>query len=799
MADGPRVAIRLGIVGDDEVKATLAEVGESGDAAAKRSAASWARASKDVEEALARQAKAKAQTDAVMSASAGGAKYTGDQNAQVKAYQQYMADQARAAEALRNAIEPLRVAQAAYDRELEVASSLLKSGNINETEYAAAVARSNTTLQAAKARLGEAAEGHRSMGASGMIAEHVVRSFSDSIAAGQSPLRAFTMESGRVVEGLALWAQQSGNTEGKVGALAAFMSGPFGLALSVGVAVLAPLVGKLFEGGNAADKMAERQKALADVIDRTTGRLKEQNVALLLNQRLSAQDDKGTASKDFTSAQRRLESLAVVSPDTTKAYQDVIQGKSGSLAAFTTLIESMQHAAPGIAQYARPLSDALKDLVDKGRQVQSINAQLRIMQGKPLPGDRKKAFGEFGADAPDLALADAKAKLAAATNATERAQAQDTITRIEARKAYADNGDLAAYTAAMTAADKAVGSAKQGAKDASAAAREHAKAVREAAQAYKQFLEDVQKTWGTIENGNREFSKKFASELPEQIKQLHGKMDEDQKQRMAPGEYVLGQLTSQKDALAVSQAELATVGMNADQRQIVLDRMKAAVELQRQGVDLGSDGAKAVLAGVEAQDRLNQAIERSSASMQEVRDFASQFVDDLASGKNVVKDLEQEFIKLALLNPLKNLISGNNNLPTLTSAFGSISKLFGGGGQVPGFQSIFGGGGLDGFASGTSFAPGGLAWVGENGPELMNVPRGASITPAGQSRRFAEAANNNGPAQIIVHVQSNDYFDARVASVSDGRVQAAAPGIAAGGAKLAGTDAAKARRRSLVG
>lgn len=34
-----------------------------------------------------------------------------------------------------------------------------------------------------------------------------------------------------------------------------------------------------------------------------------------------------------------------------------------------------------------------------------------------------------------------------------------------------------------------------------------------------------------------------------------------------------------------------------------------------------------------------------------------------------------------------------------------------------------------GFADGTSSAPGGLSWVGERGPELMNVPRGAQIIP----------------------------------------------------------------------
>ena len=33
------------------------------------------------------------------------------------------------------------------------------------------------------------------------------------------------------------------------------------------------------------------------------------------------------------------------------------------------------------------------------------------------------------------------------------------------------------------------------------------------------------------------------------------------------------------------------------------------------------------------------------------------------------------------------------------------------------------------FATGTSFAPGGMALVGERGPELVNLPKGASVTP----------------------------------------------------------------------
>jgi hypothetical protein len=41
---------------------------------------------------------------------------------------------------------------------------------------------------------------------------------------------------------------------------------------------------------------------------------------------------------------------------------------------------------------------------------------------------------------------------------------------------------------------------------------------------------------------------------------------------------------------------------------------------------------------------------------------------------------------------------------------------------------------IPGFASGTDDAPGGMAWVGEQGPELLNLPTGSSVTPASSLR-----------------------------------------------------------------
>ena len=84
------------------------------------------------------------------------------------------------------------------------------------------------------------------------------------------------------------------------------------------------------------------------------------------------------------------------------------------------------------------------------------------------------------------------------------------------------------------------------------------------------------------------------------------------------------------------------------------------------------------------------------------------------------------------------------------SLFGSMGGNGGGssGGILSSLFSAFLGGGssgssnfgiplpgsglIKGFATGTDFAPGGFAMVGERGPELVNLPRGSKVFPNGK-------------------------------------------------------------------
>ena len=101
-------------------------------------------------------------------------------------------------------------------------------------------------------------------------------------------------------------------------------------------------------------------------------------------------------------------------------------------------------------------------------------------------------------------------------------------------------------------------------------------------------------------------------------------------------------------------------------------------------------------------------------------DFFAGIAKSLARG---VKELGKQLIQYAIqIKIIKSTLFKN---PTVALAAGIALVAFG-----SLFEAQFN---KQGFAVGTRFAPGGLALVGERGPELMQVPRGAQITPAAQT------------------------------------------------------------------
>lgn len=269
--------------------------------------------------------------------------------------------------------------------------------------------------------------------------------------------------------------------------------------------------------------------------------------------------------------------------------------------------------------------------------------------------------------------------------------------------------------------------------------------------------------------------------------------------------YILDTLRGQKDSIALSERDLQLAGANDNTRDAELDKLRLALQIRRQFPDMAAADVAQILSGVDAQQAVNEKLKVTAAALGEVRGYGNQFVDEVLSedtwsswgnaGKTVLSSLKSEFIKLALLNPLKNLINGNSNLPTLTSAFGNIAGLFGGKGASVSASRI----GPPGNATGTESFAGGLTYVHENGGEIMDLPNKTRIYPAAESRRMMQAANDaGGGGRMRVDIGLNsELLTATVSGIADQRVGAAAPGIAAGGAQLGKMEMSKARRRQL--
>jgi phage-related protein len=94
---------------------------------------------------------------------------------------------------------------------------------------------------------------------------------------------------------------------------------------------------------------------------------------------------------------------------------------------------------------------------------------------------------------------------------------------------------------------------------------------------------------------------------------------------------------------------------------------------------------------------------------------------------------------------------------TITSAIDAIGAFFKPvadffGGIFQGVGDFFGG--LFGFAGGTDFAPGGMAVVGENGPEIVSLPQGSQVKPTHETERGTTGnsqglvINFNSPKQL---------------------------------------------------
>lgn len=149
--------------------------------------------------------------------------------------------------------------------------------------------------------------------------------------------------------------------------------------------------------------------------------------------------------------------------------------------------------------------------------------------------------------------------------------------------------------------------------------------------------------------------------------------------------------------------------------------MSAQQALEEAGITLTADHAKKFIASSEAIATATASYDAAKKVMTDINSASAQlgsalstaFSDAIVEGKSL-NDVLSNLLKTLEKAAINSLFTSFFNAPAAggLSPFASL------------FKSI-----IPGFADGTDAAPGGLAWVGENGKELVNLPRGSQVIP----------------------------------------------------------------------
>lgn len=160
----------------------------------------------------------------------------------------------------------------------------------------------------------------------------------------------------------------------------------------------------------------------------------------------------------------------------------------------------------------------------------------------------------------------------------------------------------------------------------------------------------------------------------------------------------LAKAFDQKDQIESLRLEASLIGANADVRARELAILKERQALIRAGGPeaVNTASGRADLANVAEIQNVTAALNQQRQAMDEIANFGTQAFDRIGTAitsafatgslkaldfgalmKGLVSEILQEFLKLALLNPLKNMLFGGTS-PTLGSVGGLVGSLFGG-------------------------------------------------------------------------------------------------------------------------
>lgn len=250
---------------------------------------------------------------------------------------------------------------------------------------------------------------------------------------------------------------------------------------------------------------------------------------------------------------------------------------------------------------------------------------------------------------------------------------------------------------------------------------------------------------------------------------------------------------NQKDEITLLQRQIGLIGQRASERSVIIAQLRAEQGLRSRGIDLASEEGRAIVENAGKIERLTQELQRQDAAYRAIETAVGsaldRFADVLAQGKLdwkswadagrlALQDLNREMIKLALLNPLKNLLFGSS-LPTFGQGSGILGSIF---------SRLFHDGGLVGAGGGGRMVPAGV-FAGaprfHDGAYLKpdEVPailqRGERVLNRKEARAYERGDPRSSGAVVNVTIQTPNptAFDASRTQIAAGLARAVRSGM----------------------
>lgn len=362
---------------------------------------------------------------------------------------------------------------------------------------------------------------------------------------------------------------------------------------------------------------------------------------------------------------------------------------------------------------------------DGGTFQRMLDENQRALNGEGSIG----LNGEFNANAPTRTRARLKGR-----GGPEKPQPVEVDKEAERR--------IAAFMAGNTEATNKNAEAKRKAAEAARAQKEReeelAKAVKMAAEAQVEFDRQLEDLIAQRGGPLAESSLKYRRE-EEELRKLWETGSTPNAEKLTEA---LNALHAARDADAGAiRKQLDTGGEQLKQMQDELDLLNLQTGAERVRAAFFLDNPTATDSQADAAVRISSQLTETRKlidSMDEFRSSAADafmsFTDGISAGIEGLKDFGDAFanqLQRMASEYLASALFGQQGT-TGGGLFGNIlSSIFGGASSSgAGFGIPLPGSGLiPGFANGTNNAPGGLAWVGERGRELVNLPKGSQVIP----------------------------------------------------------------------